>query len=83
MRKNGLSEGWTERRTDMMKVIVAFRNLAKAPAKDELGCVWTDVSGVPSRNWQYNCLEGLIKPRNVNQVMSVSKPTPLNKKQQY
>jgi len=32
----GQTGGWTERRTDMTKPVVAFRNFANAPIKTEL-----------------------------------------------
>ena len=38
------TEGWTDRRTDMKKLIVAFRNFAKAP-KEEYNtetCTWSE-----------------------------------------
>jgi hypothetical protein len=37
-RKDRLTDGWTDREADMTKLIVAFRNYAKAPKKFYLLC---------------------------------------------
>ena len=45
------SEGLTERRTDMMKVVVAFRNFANEPKNDTNGrVIWNETHTVL---WKY------------------------------
>jgi hypothetical protein len=58
MRTDRQTDGWKDRRRDMMKLIVAFRNFANAPGKRVIHVPWGTASGeskvaaAPSRTAQ-------------------------------